>query len=114
MPRSKLNLVYIANDSSRRVTFTKRMDGLAKKADELTNLCGIEACIILFSPYDHEPEVWPSQLEAQKVIARFRKMSDLEQSELMLNQESFTQERINKINEKMKKQEKVNQQQEMS
>lgn len=94
MPKSKVNLVYIENDSARRVTFNKRKDGLMKKAYELTTLCDIAACAILFSPYNHEPLVWPSQLEAQKVISRFRNMPELEQNRGMSNQESFAQERL--------------------
>lgn len=114
MPKSKVNLVYIENDSARRVTFNKRKDGLMKKAYELTTLCDIAVCAILFSPCSHEPLVWPSQSEAQKVISRFKNMPRLEQNRGMSNQESSSRERLDKMMGKAKKLERENQQNEMS
>ena len=38
-----------------------------KKVSELSTLCGIEACAIVYSPYDAQPEVWPSPIVVQHV-----------------------------------------------
>lgn len=40
----------IENDSSRQVTFSKRRNGLLKKAFELSVLCDAEVALIIFSP----------------------------------------------------------------
>lgn len=72
MTRKKVTLAYIANDSARKATFKKRKKGLIKKVSELSTLCGIEACAVIYSPYDTEPEVWPSVVGAHRAIARFR------------------------------------------
>ncbi|KAI8548214.1 hypothetical protein RHMOL_Rhmol07G0255700 [Rhododendron molle] len=109
MTRSKVNLTYISNDSARRVTFRKRESGLIKKAQEITTLCGIDACAIIFRPNDPEPNVWPSQLEAQRVISRFRNLSPVEQNRKMVDQESFTRQRLEAMNEKVSKLAKENQ-----
>ncbi|KAH7835924.1 hypothetical protein Vadar_031156 [Vaccinium darrowii] len=109
MTRGKVSLAYIAKDSARKATFTKRKGGLIKKTKELISLCEIEACGILFSPYDLEPEVWRSQLKAQQVIQKFRNLSLVEQSKRMVNQESFTKENVEKIKEKVTKKRNVNQ-----
>ncbi|KAF7139504.1 hypothetical protein RHSIM_Rhsim07G0199200 [Rhododendron simsii] len=109
MTRSKVNLTYISNDSARRVTLRKRESGLMKKAEEITTLCGIDACAIIFRPNDPEPNVWPSQLEAQRVISRFRNLSPLEQNRKMVDQESFTRQRLEAMKEKVSKLARENQ-----
>ncbi|MFQ6634575.1 hypothetical protein Gotur_011123, partial [Gossypium turneri] len=40
----------IENDTSRQVTFSKRRNGLLKKAFELSVLCDAEVALIIFSP----------------------------------------------------------------
>ncbi|XP_057465244.1 agamous-like MADS-box protein AGL29 [Actinidia eriantha] len=39
----------IANENARRITFSKRRQGLFKKASELSTLCGVDVAIVLFS-----------------------------------------------------------------
>ena len=50
MGRKKLAMQKIANPHSRQVTFTKRKDGIIKKASELSILCGANVGLIMFSP----------------------------------------------------------------
>ncbi|KAI9118652.1 hypothetical protein K1719_010984 [Acacia pycnantha] len=114
MTRKKVKLAFIANDSARKATYKKRKKGLIKKIDELTTLCGIEACAIVYSPYDSQPEVWPSPFGAQRVLSKFRRMPELEQSKKMVNQEGFLKQRILKAKEQLKKQRKDNREKEMT
>ncbi|KAL7228050.1 hypothetical protein ACSBR1_022845 [Camellia fascicularis] len=79
MIRKKVNLAYIENESARKSTFKKMNKGIMKKVNELSSLCGVDACAIIFSPYHHEPDVWPSHLGAQRIISRLRRMLELEQ-----------------------------------
>lgn len=85
-----------------------------KKAGELVTLCGVEACMIIYSPYEPEPEVWPSSRGIQGTIQRFRQMPELEQCKKMLNQMSFTRERILKMCEQVKKVRKNNREKELT
>ncbi|CAA7052359.1 unnamed protein product [Microthlaspi erraticum] len=55
MTRSKVKLEFISNDASRKNTFRKRNKGLLKKVNELSTLCGIPACAIIYSPYNTNP-----------------------------------------------------------
>ncbi|KAI9177945.1 hypothetical protein LWI28_020931 [Acer negundo] len=72
MTRKKvMKLCYIANDSTRKVTFNKRKKGLLKKVSELSILCGIDACAIVYSPYNNQPDVWPSHHEVQRIVSQF-------------------------------------------
>ncbi|KAI9112997.1 hypothetical protein K1719_015929 [Acacia pycnantha] len=50
MVRGKTQMKRIENATSRQVTFSKRRNGLLKKAFELSVLCDAEVALIIFSP----------------------------------------------------------------
>ncbi|XP_015166004.1 truncated transcription factor CAULIFLOWER A-like isoform X2 [Solanum tuberosum] len=50
MGRGKVELKRIENQTNRQVTFSKRRNGLLKKAYELSILCDAEVALLLFSP----------------------------------------------------------------
>ncbi|XP_051135415.1 agamous-like MADS-box protein AGL61 [Andrographis paniculata] len=50
--RRKLPLQKIEKESNRQVTFSKRREGVFKKASELCTLTGAEAGVVVFSPGD--------------------------------------------------------------
>ncbi|AQL06234.1 Agamous-like MADS-box protein AGL14 [Zea mays] len=50
MVRGKTELKRIENATSRQVTFSKRRNGLLKKAFELSVLCDAEVGLVVFSP----------------------------------------------------------------
>jgi MADS-box transcription factor len=49
MARGKMEMKKIENKASRQVTYSKRRNGLFKKAKELTVLCDAKVSIIMFS-----------------------------------------------------------------
>lgn len=49
MVRGKVQMKRIENPTSRQVTFSKRRNGLLKKAYELSVLCDAEVALIIFS-----------------------------------------------------------------
>ncbi|WCJ36144.1 Agamous-like MADS-box protein AGL80 [Euphorbia peplus] len=110
MTRRKVKLAFIENDSTRRVTYRKRKNNLMKKVNELSTLCGVQACAIVYSPYDDQPEVWPTPEGVQQVLSRFKEMPVMDQSKKMVNQVSFLQQRVIKGNDQMKKLTKENRQ----
>jgi hypothetical protein len=50
MVRGKTQMKRIENATSRQVTFSKRRNGLLKKAFELSVLCDAEVALVVFSP----------------------------------------------------------------
>jgi len=50
MGRVKLPIKKIENTTNRQVTFSKRRNGLIKKAYELSVLCDVDVALIMFSP----------------------------------------------------------------
>ncbi|CAL0334748.1 unnamed protein product [Lupinus luteus] len=114
MARKKLDRTYIANDSKRNATLKKRRNGLMKKINELTTLCGIEACAIISTPDDLQPEVWPSHSGVQRVLYKFSRIPEMEKSKKMFNQENFLSQSIIKAREQLRKLRNENRKKEMS
>lgn len=106
--RKKVKLAFMVSDSARKITYNKRKTSLIKKVNELTTLCGIDGCAIVYSEFHSEPEVWPSPWEVQKVFTKFKSYSEFEQGKKKLNQESYLRERIMKSKEQLMKLEKNN------
>ncbi|KAI5659270.1 hypothetical protein M9H77_28063 [Catharanthus roseus] len=104
MSKGKLKLLFIENDAKRRAAYKKRKKGLLNKVSELTTLCGINACTIIYSKFDSEPDVWPSTLAAQQVISQFKHLPEMMKERKMLNQEAYLRERITKLKEQLNKQ----------
>ncbi|RVW55975.1 Agamous-like MADS-box protein AGL80 [Vitis vinifera] len=101
MARKKVQLQWIMNDTTRRTTYKKRVKGLMKKAKELSILCGVEACAIVYSPYDPQPEVWPSPMEVVRVIGEFECRPENDQTKKRLNQENYIRQRVAKAKEQV-------------
>ncbi|MFQ6635796.1 hypothetical protein Gotur_012148 [Gossypium turneri] len=113
MTRKKVTLAWISNDSARKVSLEKRRLGLMKKMSELTILCGIRACLIIYSPNESEPMVWPSHAEVQRQLEEYWKTSELDRLKKMVNQETYLKERITKAKEQLGKLQRKNNEVEM-
>ncbi|XP_028759221.1 agamous-like MADS-box protein AGL29 [Neltuma alba] len=50
MGRRKIEMKLVRDSGSRQVTFSKRRNGVFKKANELATLCGAEIAVVAFSP----------------------------------------------------------------
>ncbi|XP_052170317.1 MADS-box protein SOC1 isoform X2 [Diospyros lotus] len=71
MVRGKTQMRRIENDTSRQVTFSKRRNGLLKKACELSILCDAEVGVIIFSSRGKLYEFASSSMK--DTIQRYRK-----------------------------------------
>ncbi|XP_016447855.1 MADS-box protein AGL42-like [Nicotiana tabacum] len=70
MVRGKVQMKRIENATSRQVTFSKRRNGIMKKAYELSVLCDAEVAVIIFSQKGRLYEFSSSSM--QKAIGRYR------------------------------------------
>ncbi|KAF7124145.1 hypothetical protein RHSIM_Rhsim12G0176200 [Rhododendron simsii] len=70
MGRGKVELKRIENPSSRQATFSKRRNGLLKKAYELSILCDAEVALLVFSPSGKAYHF--SSHDMDRTIARYR------------------------------------------
>ncbi|CAL9767573.1 unnamed protein product [Musa acuminata subsp. burmannicoides] len=114
MARKKVNLAWIANDSTRRATLKKRKKGLMKKVSELATLCNVKACMIIYGPQEQQPEAWPSAQEAARLLERFKSMPEMEKCRKMMDQEGFLRQRAAKLQEQLRRQERDNRELEVS
>jgi len=114
MTRRKVKLAFIVNDAARKATYKKRKKGLLKKVVELSTLCGIEACAIVYGPYEPQPEICPSPGGVQYVLSKFMALHKFQKCKKMMNQETFMTQSVLKAEEKLKKQRKENREQEMT
>ncbi|KAL8049760.1 hypothetical protein ABFS82_06G039700 [Erythranthe guttata] len=69
MVRGKVEMKRIENASSRQVSFSKRRNGMLKKAYELSVLCDAEVALIIFSPKGRLYEFSSSNM--QKSIQKY-------------------------------------------
>ncbi|XP_045824915.1 agamous-like MADS-box protein AGL80 [Trifolium pratense] len=100
---NKVKLAFITHNTKRKAAFRKRKIGILKRLNEITTLCGIEACGILYDNNNPQPVVWPTDSGAKSVLSRFASLPESEQSNNKVNQEDFLWKRIEKDFEKLKK-----------
>ncbi|KAI0502396.1 hypothetical protein KFK09_017345 [Dendrobium nobile] len=101
MARKKVTLAYIINDATRRATLKKRRRGLLKKVNELSILCGVSACAVIYSPQTEQPEVFPSVEEAKKILTDLANMPEIDKNKKMVNQRSFLEQRLVKLSQQV-------------
>ncbi|GFP99418.1 mads-box transcription factor pheres 2 [Phtheirospermum japonicum] len=102
MARKKITLAFIKNKTNRKVSFRKRRKGLIKKVEEISMLCDVEVCAIIFSPYDEKTEIWPSPEGALVVLKRYGAVSGIHhRPPKEMDQVSFTLHRLKKNHVKL-------------
>ncbi|XP_010255589.1 PREDICTED: MADS-box protein SOC1 [Nelumbo nucifera] len=84
MVRGKTQMKRIENATSRQVTFSKRRNGLLKKAFELSVLCDAEVALIVFSPRGKLYEFASSSMN--KTIERYQRYAKDAQSNKTIEQ----------------------------
>ncbi|KXG28889.1 agamous-like MADS-box protein AGL80 [Sorghum bicolor] len=112
MARKKVNLQWISNNATRRATYKRRSQGLEKKASELTTLCGIKLCVVVYGEGEAQPKVWPSDEEAKDLLMKFNNMLDVSSLKKTKNQEDFLHSRSLKLHEQVSKLELENRERE--
>ncbi|KAL7082352.1 hypothetical protein ACP275_14G093400 [Erythranthe tilingii] len=109
MGRGKLKLELMRNEKSRRLTFKKRKHGLINKLHQLTTLCDVTACIIIFeSPSDsnyQEPDIWPRDPEkVRRIVESYEaKKNDSSKSVSAFDLSDFFRDRTKTVEDELKK-----------
>ncbi|ERM94241.1 hypothetical protein AMTR_s00010p00214260 [Amborella trichopoda] len=86
MGRVKLQIKKIENSTNRQVTFSKRRNGLIKKAYELSILCDIDIALIMFSPSGRLSQ-FSGKKRIEDVLARYVNLPDHDRGGPLQNQE---------------------------
>ncbi|PNX83523.1 agamous-like mads-box protein agl80-like [Trifolium pratense] len=101
---AKLFGPVLAPVSGRTVLF-----GLLKKVNELSILCGVEACIIIYPENSAQPDIWPPGLRTRNVLGKFMSLPELERNKKMLDSEGFANQTLEKTQKILMKQIEKNQ-----
>ncbi|EOX92192.1 hypothetical protein QUC31_003510 [Theobroma cacao] len=86
MGRVKLQIKRIENNTNRQVTFSKRRNGLIKKAYELSILCDIDIALIMFSPSGRLSH-FSGKRRIEDVLSRYINLPDQDRGSLVRNKE---------------------------
>ncbi|KAK9713438.1 hypothetical protein RND81_06G026900 [Saponaria officinalis] len=86
MGRVKLQIKRIENKTNRQVTFSKRRNGLIKKAYELSILCDIDIALIMFSPSDRLSH-FSGRKRIEDVLTRYINLPDHDRGTSVHNRE---------------------------
>ncbi|BFG18308.1 hypothetical protein CerSpe_045820 [Prunus speciosa] len=70
MGRVKLQIKMIENTTNRQVTYSKRRNGLIKKAYELSVLCDVDVALIMFSPSERL-SLFSGNKSIEEILARY-------------------------------------------
>ncbi|XP_057458083.1 agamous-like MADS-box protein AGL104 [Lotus japonicus] len=95
MGRVKLQIKKIENTTNRQVTFSKRRNGLIKKAYELSVLCDVDVALIMFSPSGRAC-LFSGNRSIEEILERYINLPESERGR------THNQEQIQKVLCKMK------------
>ncbi|KAL7223448.1 hypothetical protein ACSBR1_024984 [Camellia fascicularis] len=86
MGRVKLQIKRIENNTNRQVTFSKRRNGLIKKAYELSVLCDIDIALIMFSPSGRLSH-FSGKRRIEDALSRYVNLVDHDRGGILQNRE---------------------------
>ncbi|KAK2386013.1 agamous MADS-box protein AGL82 [Trifolium repens] len=103
MGRGRISMELIQKEKSRKLTFQKRKKGLLKKAHELSTLCGVDVCIILYAPNFegqgyNEPETWPNKNpeKVQRILQKYYNTT-IDRRPKIYDAQEYFKERMKKV-----------------
>ncbi|MBA0851548.1 hypothetical protein Goshw_021896, partial [Gossypium schwendimanii] len=103
MGRGKIEIKKIENATNRQVTYSKRRNGLFKKAQELTVLCDATVSLIMFSSTGKFHEFLSPNISTKGFFDLYQKTTgiDLWNSHHERMEENYR--RLNEINKKLRR-----------
>jgi hypothetical protein len=97
----RVKIQRITDEKRRKATLRKRLPIVVKKARELSILCTIPVCLIVYRPGEARPVVWPSPEAASNVVRRYRDLPDLDSCKNNLDIIDFLKQRNEKVRVKL-------------
>ncbi|XP_019420242.1 PREDICTED: floral homeotic protein DEFICIENS-like isoform X2 [Lupinus angustifolius] len=105
MGRGKIEIKLIENPTNRQVTYSKRRNGIFKKAHELSVLCDAKVSLIMFSKNNKMHEYISPGLTTKKVIDQYQKtLGDIDLWRSHYEKMLQNLKKLNDINHKLRRQ----------
>ncbi|CAN0928457.1 Agamous-like MADS-box protein AGL36 [Linum grandiflorum] len=109
MGRKNVQLELITDEVARKTSFNKRKIRLRNKLSEISTLCGIMACGIIFYNFNgkgkndqQKIETWPSGPETVDMLKKMKAVPLWKQKKYQLNHNSLLDESVEKLEQKLK------------
>ncbi|KAL8540730.1 hypothetical protein ACS0TY_002092 [Phlomoides rotata] len=81
MGRGKTKMELIRDEKSRNQTFKRRKRGLIQKLHELTTLCDVSACMIIYG--EDKCETWPENVdEINRIIGVYKASGNIKKFDM--------------------------------
>ncbi|CAN0916552.1 Agamous-like MADS-box protein AGL36 [Linum grandiflorum] len=101
--RTRVKLAFIENQAARMARLKNRRKSFIKKVEELSILCGVQAFAVIYHPEEQGFVAWPTdRAEAQQVLMRYLNMPETKKSKNRLDQETYMEGVIGKMEKKLK------------
>ncbi|XAR49593.1 hypothetical protein NMG60_11032845 [Bertholletia excelsa] len=101
MGRGKIEIKRIENSSNRQVTYTKRRNGLMKKAKEISVLCDAKVSLVIFAASGKMHEFCSSNTSVVDILDKYQKQSGKRLWDAKHENLSNEIDRIKKENDRM-------------
>ncbi|XP_042470878.1 MADS-box transcription factor 2-like [Zingiber officinale] len=101
MGRGKIEIKRIENSTNRQVTFSKRRNGIIKKAREISILCEAQVSVVIFSSSGKMSEYCSPSTTLPKVLERYQTNSGEKLWDAKHESLSVEIERVKKENDNM-------------
>ncbi|KAI3459808.1 hypothetical protein Pfo_016471 [Paulownia fortunei] len=95
MTRKRVKLEKIPDERKRDAAFTKMVENLTQKANDLSILCGVDICIVIHKPTQNNAVLWPCPEIFGERLRKFMDFSELERSKKIVIHEKYLEQRLN-------------------
>ncbi|XP_047149653.1 agamous-like MADS-box protein AGL90 [Vigna umbellata] len=112
--RKKVTLKLIENFVARKARYRKIRENLLKKVEDVTTLCDVNACAIIYGPGDDVPTVWPSHDIAKELLDKFENAPLPERLKKNVTPQLYIDQMNRKIEKQVMKLKKKNDEKDMS
>ncbi|XP_051149457.1 agamous-like MADS-box protein AGL80 [Andrographis paniculata] len=113
MAPKKSKYVEISSERVRNSTLKRRLDGLYKKAHELSVLCGVDIAVIIHDSGEGNTMLWPSPDKVINDVDKFLSLPDQERLKKMVLQENYLMDKVKDMTERVSELRQKNEETEM-
>ncbi|XP_075084695.1 agamous-like MADS-box protein AGL80 [Nicotiana tabacum] len=99
MSEKGLKNTNVCSERKRKAKEKRKIATLFKMADELSTLCEAIVTIIIFSPGETFPIVWPDESEAMVRVTKYLGHSEYERSKKLVLHETYLEKQIKNLEE---------------
>lgn len=110
MTRKRARSQQISSDERKKNNiFTKRVESLSKKTNDLSILCGVDVGMVIHKPAENNAVLWPSPQIFSERMHKFLAFSESERAKKMVLHDEYLEERLNNEKEAVVKSRKEKQ-----